>query len=205
MIGHFVVILQKTFLYKCGFLSSSSGPHHLLIIVVTTLTYPWLLTLLILTEIDGIKNETYFNLSKSESNKTIFNVYSRNTKHNKNVPVDIRCSSKLRHHSANVKTWRNSDQTETTTYSPETDSNEIRRIAQNKLSVGTAFSSSTRKLHRSTQSHRHGLRLLIIDTRKLVMMADGNLAQLLPQNFRSRGTYKKLDNTLNRFDTHHRC
>ena len=68
--------------------------------------------------------------------------------------------------------------------------------------VGTAFSSSTRKLHRNTELHKLSL---IIDTRKLVMMADGNPAQLLPQNFRSRGTYKKLDNTLSRFDTHHRC
>jgi len=147
------------------------------------------------------------NLPHSKSNKTniTFNAYRRIRKQNKNGQIHRRRSSKLCLHSAKIKTLWNSDQTETTTYSPETDSNEIRRIAQNKLSVGTAFSSSTRKLHRSTQLHRHGLRLLIIDTRKLVMMADSNLAQLLPQNFRSRGTYKKLDNTLNRFDTHHRC
>jgi len=33
-------------------------------------------------------------------------------------------------------------------YSPEPDSNEVRRTAQHKLAAGTAHSSSTRKLHR---------------------------------------------------------
>jgi len=134
------------------------------------------LSLTILTFLTLVRKRRYWkeissNLPHSKSNETniTFNAYRRIRKQNKNGQIHRRRSSKLCLHSAKIKTLWNSDQTETTTYSPETDSNEIRRIAQNKLSVWTAFSSSTRKLHRSTQLHRHGLRLLIIATAKLAM------------------------------------